>query len=207
MSDYFILAGMWIFYCVIHSFFASHLVKDLFKVHAGDWYRLYRITFSIFSVVLLLPVLWFQFKVQDILLFDQHVISVTTGLLLITAGIMVMAISFRHYDLHEFIGVRQMEGRTDRQPMQEEGILNMVRHPLYSGSILAILGYILFLPYIANFIMGIILILYFLVGIIFEEKKLVIEFGEEYIRYRQEVPAFIPSLKKLFRKHGNPKKK
>jgi methanethiol S-methyltransferase len=120
---------------------------------------------------------------------------------------MVMAISFRHYDLHEFIGVRQMEGRTDRQPMQEEGILNMVRHPLYSGSILAILGYMIFLPYIANFIMGIILILYFLVGIIFEEKKLVIEFGEEYIRYRQEVPAFIPSLKKLFRKHGNPKKK
>ncbi|MBR9999911.1 MAG: isoprenylcysteine carboxylmethyltransferase family protein, partial [Cyclobacteriaceae bacterium] len=108
---------------------------------------------------------------------------------------------------HEFIGMRQMKGENNGQSMQQEGMLSFVRHPLYSGSILAILGYLIFAPSLTNLIMGMILVLYFITGIYFEEKKLVIEFGEKYIRYKGQVPALLPSWKKIFRQHKNPKKK
>jgi protein-S-isoprenylcysteine O-methyltransferase Ste14 len=207
MRDYFILAMLWILYCTVHSLFASNRIKDLFRDHAGNWYRFYRIAYSIFSVVLLLPVIWFQFSMMNKLLFEPNVFAILGGLALITGGIMVLIISFRHYDLHEFIGIRQIQGITNGQSMQDEGMLSLVRHPLYSGSILAVVGYFLFLPYLASLVMGIILILYFLLGIHLEEKKLVVEFGDEYKRYKQEVPPLIPSWKKVMRHYRKAKKK
>ena len=207
MRDYFILSVLWVLYCTVHSLFASNTIKDLFRDNAGNWYRFYRITYSIFSVVLLLPVIWFQFSLMNRLLFEPHVFSILGGLALITRGIMVLIISFRQYDLHEFIGIKQIQGNTNGQPMQDEGMLSLVRHPLYSGSILVLVGYFLFMPYLASLVMGIILILYFLVGIQLEEKKLALEFCDKYKRYKQKVPALIPSLKKVIRHYRKAKKK
>ena len=42
-----------------------------------------------------------------------------------------------------------------------------------------------------------ILTVYVLIGTILEEKKLVLEFGDYYIKYQQEVPMLIPFTKKL----------
>jgi len=38
-------------------------------------------------------------------------------------------------------------------------------------------------------------LIYFIVGGIIEEGRLIQQFGEEYLRYRQQVPFMIPSLR------------
>jgi protein-S-isoprenylcysteine O-methyltransferase Ste14 len=54
------------------------------------------------------------------------------------------------------------------------------------------------LPYITDLILAFITAstLYFLIGMIPEERKLVEVYGEEYQRYQEDVPRIIPGLKR-----------
>jgi protein-S-isoprenylcysteine O-methyltransferase Ste14 len=70
------------------------------------------------------------------------------------------------------------------------GLYRYVRHPLYTFSLL-----ILWLSpamSLNTFIVYLALTVYILIGIIFEERKLVREFGEEYVGYRSVTPMLIP---------------
>jgi protein-S-isoprenylcysteine O-methyltransferase Ste14 len=78
------------------------------------------------------------------------------------------------------------------------GIHRYVRHPLYLGTFLAIWGGFLMYPVLSLFVSNIVITLYTLIGIRFEEKKLVQEFGPAYEKYKEQVPKLIPALK---RKH------
>lgn len=49
---------------------------------------------------------------------------------------------------------------------------------------------------VVDIIVNTILIVYVLIGTKLEEKKLVLEFGDEYIKYQQDVPMLIPFTKK-----------
>jgi protein-S-isoprenylcysteine O-methyltransferase Ste14 len=53
-------------------------------------------------------------------------------------------------------------------------------------------------PVLSLFVSNIVITLYTLIGIRFEEKKLVQEFGPAYEKYKEQVPKLIPALK---RKH------
>ncbi len=46
----------------------------------------------------------------------------------------------------------------------------------------------------ADIIVNIVLTIYVIMGTIIEEKKLVLEFGDAYVKYQQEVPMLIPFI-------------
>lgn len=90
---------------------------------------------------------------------------------------------------HALIGHRA-EPMSFKTPM----LYKYVRHPLYLGFIIAFFaapvmsqGHLLFAIAGTGYI---------LVGIFFEERDLVRQFGETYRRYQQRVPMLIPFLKK-----------
>ncbi len=194
MSGYILLIFLWVLYGVIHSVFAATKMKVLFQQYISGLAPYYRVIYVGFSVLLLIPVLMYQSSLPQRFLFTQHFLLVTAGLTLAAAGIMIMIVAFRYYDMKEFLGIRQLSGDPAGNDFQGSGILSYVRHPLYSGSILSVFGYFIFAPTIPNLIMGICLTGYFLVGIRFEEKKLIREYGERYIQYKKQVPALIPRL-------------
>jgi protein-S-isoprenylcysteine O-methyltransferase Ste14 len=73
------------------------------------------------------------------------------------------------------------------------GLYQYVRHPLYTFSLL-----ILWLSpnmSLNSFIVYAALTIYVLIGIIFEERKLIREFGQEYETYRNATPMLIPGLR------------
>jgi protein-S-isoprenylcysteine O-methyltransferase Ste14 len=47
-----------------------------------------------------------------------------------------------------------------------------------------------------DIVVNIILTIYVIIGTILEEKKLILEFGDAYKKYQQEVPMLIPFTKK-----------
>jgi protein-S-isoprenylcysteine O-methyltransferase Ste14 len=68
----------------------------------------------------------------------------------------------------------------------------VVRHPLYFSLILMLL------PSLTNatgLIMFLLIVVYLLIGLPIEERKLIRQFGEEYIEYRKCTPSFIPFTK------------
>lgn len=67
------------------------------------------------------------------------------------------------------------------------GAYRVVRHPIYSGTIIAVLGWtILLKSFISIIYFPILCMLYFLITI-FEERGLVEEYGDEYINYKKKV--------------------
>jgi len=100
----------------------------------------------------------------------------------------------------EFIGISQVvrfirnEYRADDldeiQVLRIEGALKFVRHPIYLFSIL-FLG---FRPTMNVFYltMYICIIVYFYIGSVYEERKLIELFGNEYREYQREVPRIFP---------------
>jgi protein-S-isoprenylcysteine O-methyltransferase Ste14 len=102
---------------------------------------------------------------------------------------------FFNYDSLSFFGIRQalnfgkMEKRNPSEEIKKNGLLGIVRHPMYLALIIILWCQIFT---ISDIIVNTILTIYILIATRLEEKKLVLEFGDTYVKYQQEVPMFIP---------------
>ena len=109
------------------------------------------------------------------------------SLMLTTFGVMLIQLSFRQYRLKGFLGLAAEEAT-----LRKSGILNWIRHPIYSGLILVTIGFFLFIPNLPTAISCGCILTYLPIGIYLEEKKMMSEFGQAYTDYRKEVPALVP---------------
>ena len=200
MASILILILIWILYFVIHSVFASNVIKKRFKKLFPGLNRFYRAIYIFFSIAGLAVIFLFQGSLPLSRLYSANTLSTFVGLSLASFGLMIVIISFSYYDTAEFLGLRQAMGDHKEQGFIKEGILNYVRHPLYSGSMLFLVGYLILTPNIVNLVSVICMIIYFVIGSYFEEKKLTKAFGKEYVIYKSEVPPFIPNIGFLFKR-------
>ncbi len=106
-----------------------------------------------------------------------------------------LVVTVLQVDTLAFIGLRQL-----RQPDVEaqnklvrRGFYRWVRHPLYFFSLVLLWLF----PYMTDLVLAFISAasLYFLIGTIPEERKLVAVYGETYRQYQREVPRIIPFFK------------
>ena len=74
------------------------------------------------------------------------------------------------------------------------GPYNLVRHPIYTGILFGIAGTAIIIGEPLGLIAFILILVVYLWKIRMEEKYLQEEFGEDYVRYKKEVPALIPLL-------------
>ena len=131
------------------------------------------------------------------------------GLLLVASGLIFFRWLFRYRKPIEVVistyatvlkAARRarLEERTGRtESLTIEGPYKLVRHPLYFGVVLLVLGWWLLLDYSFVFISAVLLLLWFnFVVAAFEEKELRAIFGGEYIKYSRDVPKLIPFLKR-----------
>ena len=96
-------------------------------------------------------------------------------------------------DVLSFVGLRQLIEGEEKSDLVTSGLYRFVRHPLYTFSLL-----ILWLSpsmTVNSFIVYAALTIYILIGTVFEERKLLREFGEEYANYKSITPMLIPGLR------------
>ena len=105
-----------------------------------------------------------------------------------------MFISIKKYFLL-LSGVRSIYEAVPRAELKVEGIHRYVRHPLYLGTILFVWGLFFIFPLLNNLIAVVLLTVYVFIGIGFEEKKLIKEFGKKYEEYISAVPMLLPNFK------------
>lgn len=91
-------------------------------------------------------------------------------------------------------GIRSVYEKAPAHELKINGIHRFVRHPLYTGTIMVVWGFYFLFPYLNNLIAVVLLTLYVIVGIRFEEKKLIAEFGEQYLLYMKKVPTLVPKM-------------
>jgi protein-S-isoprenylcysteine O-methyltransferase Ste14 len=118
------------------------------------------------------------------------------GVMLVTAlaGLVVLAVAGRSYDLARFLGLTAwrrgvVEAALPVEPLATGRMNAVVRHPLYLGVILVLFG-VSTTPFrLATAVFGTI---YVLIGIYFEERKLLRLYGAAYAAYRARVPMLVP---------------
>lgn len=185
-------------WAALHSVFANETIKSWFQSVIGTRFMLnyYRLLFNAFSVLSLLPAAYLYrrlehkaiYAIEDPLRFIFYLIQ------LLGLGLMYLAI--KETGLFRFIGLRpQNDGQGgDVAPFVTAGVYSFVRHPIYTGT------YIVFLsdPSMsqAKFLGYLLLSIYLLIGIQFEERRLIHEFGDRYIIYKRKVPMVIPIFKR-----------
>jgi len=99
---------------------------------------------------------------------------------------------FKYFKL--LSGIRSIYLATPPAELKLDGIHKYVRHPLYLGTLLFVWGLFFIFPFLNNLIAVVAITIYVLVGIKFEEKKLVKEFGNDYAEYIKNVPGLFPKL-------------
>jgi len=190
--NYLILCALWFMYFILHSLMASVKVKSFFTRILKSRFRYYRIFYSLISTIGLLLLLFLNASISAEFIFASKGLIRYLSLMLATLGVIVISRSFREYRLSSFIGLKD-----EPSELKRTGILKHVRHPIYSGTILIVIGFFLFNPTLATLVSVCCTLAYLPVGIYLEERKLIEQFGNGYLSYKQEVPSVFPDLRKL----------
>jgi protein-S-isoprenylcysteine O-methyltransferase Ste14 len=132
--------------------------------------------------------------VPVIALYSSKGVVFATGIVLGFFGLALMLVCIKKY----FIGLSGLLSLVQKNASQDliiTGVHKYVRHPLYLGTFAFIWGLFLVLPYWSLLIADTVITIYTLIGIKWEEDKLVSEFGESYKLYQKKVPMIIPFTK------------
>lgn len=184
----------WVFYYVLHSVLASSRIKRAFEIWLGGRYRYYRLAYTIFAAVGLVAILIFQYTIETTLLWEPRAVAYLAGGILAVTGIIVMAICVKKY-FYQLSGVQSVCDAGPAGVLRTDGIHQWMRHPLYAGTLLFVWGLFIVFPYMNNLIAVVLLTIYVYIGIVLEERKLLIIYGEQYESYRRNVPMLIPRIK------------
>lgn len=160
----------------------------------GRQFRLYRLYYTLFAFLTLGILVWYHLIIDSPLVFGPTWWTRSLGILVGIGGMVVMAICIRKYFMH-LSGLKSLYLNDEQaaNQLQISGIHRYVRHPLYSGTFLAIWGGWLYYPVVALLIANSVITIYTLLAIEWEEQKLIREFGDSYIQYRKQVPKLIPN--------------
>jgi len=185
-----------------HTFLASRKLKIGLAEKIGNKIAFYRLFYNISSMIFFFVFYELSPK-PDVTVYDLHYpLDIITFVLqvLSLAGLLW---AVRPISLLEFAGVSQIkkyiqgnylvEDLDEKAELKIVGAFKLVRHPIYLFSIL----FLLFRPGMDLFYLVtlICIIIYFYVGSIYEERKLVEIFGERYLEYQKNIPRIIPWLK------------
>jgi methanethiol S-methyltransferase len=191
--DHWILLGAWGLFGLIHSMMAGKKVKNVCQTRMGDWYKYYRLAYSFMALLSLGVVLVWQFFIKSAAVGQFPLLKLLAGIPAALIGIFLMGVSIHKY-FFNLSGIAVFRGENSGEILETAGMHRYVRHPLYLGTLLLIWALFLFFPQLANLLACIMITIYTLIGIRLEERKLLQEFGADYVRYCRATPMLVPRI-------------
>lgn len=186
-----LLVALWLFFSLFHSIFASTRLKENMQLLMKGNYKYYRVIYSVFSFIILGTTLTYHFTLKTIILWKvqlPEVIIAISGMII--GGVVMLFFTKRFF--FELSGAHIFLKKKKQETLLKSSLYKYVRHPLYTATLLLVWSIFFYHPALNNLISCICITAYTIIGIHFEEKKLVKDFGESYIQYRSETPMLIP---------------
>jgi methanethiol S-methyltransferase len=179
---------------ILHSLLASMRVKNFLRHVLGDKFmKFYRLLYNLFAVLSILPALYLMVSLPDKTLYR---LSAPWNYMMLAGQILsvfFIFITVIQTDLLSFAGLRQLFQEEKTGSLVTNGLYHSVRHPLYTFSLLVL--WLSSSMSMNSLIMYLALTVYILIGVIFEERKLLREFGQAYTDYKARTPMLIPALR------------
>jgi steroid 5-alpha reductase family enzyme len=182
-----------------HSFLASLKVKEFIKQQFGNAIAFYRLFYNLFSLVSLY-LIWEYAPHPSLKIYKLN--PPFDYLVLIPQFISLIGIiwCFKYICFKEFLGLSQIERFLNKEYSEDEldekmtfrveGPYKYSRHPIYFFSIV----FLVFRAEMDLFYLTMLVafIIYFYIGSVYEEKKLIRIFGKVYEDYQKEVARIFP---------------
>jgi methanethiol S-methyltransferase len=190
---------LWIAYCALHSYLISIRFTNLMTRLLGKYYIFYRAFYVVVSIVLFIPLIQYSGQIDhDIIIHDTPALTIVRYALTAGSLLLFFWVFFVDYDSLSFFGIRQILNGNRKQEsglkgeIKKNGILGIMRHPMYFALIIFIWCQT---HRLTDIFVNIVFTVYVFIGTWLEERKLVLEFGEAYLQYKKEVPMIIPFTK------------
>ena len=184
-----------ILWSFLHSVLASLKFKSFVKRKFGILIdRYYRLFYNLFAAISISPIMGM------IMFFPgKQIYKITLPWMVVTLIIQIIAfivigLAAKQTSIMDFLGLKIMgEVEIPSQPiLKTNGFYKFVRHPIYTAGLVLMWGVpVMTMNYLA---FALLISSYILIGASFEERKLLIEFGDAYHNYQQRVPMLIPGL-------------
>ncbi|MBI5402118.1 MAG: protein-S-isoprenylcysteine methyltransferase [Ignavibacteriae bacterium] len=200
---YLLVVFLWTLYVSLHSYLISTRFTNLMNRLLKEYYAFYRLFYILISLILLIPLINFANQIDDkVIIVYESPFSVIRYIMTGFSLLIFFYAFFFNYDSLSFFGIRQIMNFKKEvkinptDTIKRNGLLGLIRHPMY----FALIIYLWCQTFrMMDIYVNVLLTLYVIIGTILEEKKLVLEFGNAYVKYQKEVPMLIPFTKKIFK--------
>jgi len=143
------------------------------------------------GVIFIIIVLFYRPIDGVIWKFDSIVATILWGLYIF--GWLFSLISTFIIDHFELFGIKQsLQNSKSENEFKEVLFYKYVRHPIQLGVLIAL--WATPIMNLGHFILSLLLTIYIFIGLYFEEKSLVKEFGKVYTDYKKRVPMIFPKI-------------
>lgn len=199
--DVFLILCLFGLFGVVHSVLASNMVKEKIAAKLGNKIAFYRLFYNLTSFLLFI-VIYDICPKPDFIIYDLDYPFDLIVFSLQIIPLIGLIWSIKKVDMKEFLGINQifryMKNNYNVEQLDEisvfrnDGAYRISRHPIYLFSII----FLFLRPSMDLFflIFALSLTTYFYVGSFFEEIKLIKNFGEEYLSYREQVGRIFPKI-------------
>jgi methanethiol S-methyltransferase len=177
-----------IVYGVIHSLLASFKVKSLVESRLGKngSRRFYRLFYNLVAVVTFLPLLALVALFPGAWLYRIPAPWVYLTLAVQILSVIGLLAGVYQTGALPFMGISQLGNLQQPAELVQGGLYRWMRHPLY------VFGFIFLwlVPAMTwnTLAFNIAITLYLVIGAFYEERKMLVEFGEQYQDYRRRTP-------------------
>jgi len=182
-----------------HTWLATLKIKRLLSAKLGVKIAFYRLFYNVSSLLIFLAFYSVAPK-PDVTVYDLRFPYDIITFVLQFISLLGLYWASRGISPGEFIGISQIvrfikreysaDDLDEIQVLRIEGASKFVRHPIYLFSILFLgLRPTMNVFYLTIYIC---IIVYFYIGSVYEERKLVELFGDEYRKYQRDVPRIFP---------------
>ena len=192
-----LLAVLWMVWCAMHSFLIDPTVKTWVRVQLPQLLRAYRLLYNGLSLATLLPLVEYTRRSCGEVVFAWQGWGLPVRILLLVNAFLLFWGGAKRYDIRLFLGITQLRAGENQvllstaKDFLATGVFGMTRHPWYLGSLLALWS--VFSEYSRPVLTAtIILSLYLVLGTLLEERKIILEYGDSYRRYQQQVSMLLP---------------
>jgi methanethiol S-methyltransferase len=184
---------LWLLFFISHSALATSKAKAYFQDKLKNKSKHYRLIYNGISAFLLLLIFLKIFTTKQLFpFFDPTLLTCGLGFLIMMMGFLVMQETFKSYNLRAFLGLEVVE--EESKGLNTGGVYHFIRHPLYFGIFIFLIGLVWTIPSEDMILSVIASVIYIVVGIEYEEKKLKVTYGQAYEDYAKDKKKFIPFL-------------
>ena len=194
--NYIFLIILWGLYFLIHSLLASFRAKKAFKHALPSLANSYRLIYNVLAILLLIPQLYLIYAVPSTNIWQWSGELKFLANLLAFAALIGFVWSLKYYNSMDFLGLSQLKQGNSNTTFQFtlSPLHQYVRHPWYFFALVLIWTRDMNAHFLIS---ACCMTVYFIAGSIYEERKLVVEYGQIYRNYQCAVPRLIPSFRRF----------